>query len=77
MFVGKLNATDRDQPSTKHVAIRYTLLDGRDLFSINPNTGAIATATDSLDREVDPHAILLMFLCAAATLWLCFSLDQR
>lgn len=52
--VGKLNATDRDQPGTNHVKIRYTLLDGLDLFSIQPNTGVITTVTDSLDREVNP-----------------------
>ncbi|XP_011617136.2 desmocollin-2-like [Takifugu rubripes] len=49
--VGKINATDRDQPGTNHVKIRYTLLDGLNLFSIQPNTGVITTVTDSLDRE--------------------------
>ncbi|XP_068604477.1 desmocollin 2-like protein [Brachionichthys hirsutus] len=50
--VGKVNATDRDQEGTLHVKIRYTLLDGLDVFSINSETGVITTVTDSLDREV-------------------------
>lgn len=50
--VGKLNATDRDQPNTLHVKIRYTLLDGLDRFSIDRNTGVITTVMEGLDREV-------------------------
>uniref|UniRef100_H3CL82 Desmocollin 2 like n=1 Tax=Tetraodon nigroviridis TaxID=99883 RepID=H3CL82_TETNG len=49
--VGKLNATDDDQPGTDHVKIRYRLLDNLDKFSIHPNTGVISTVTNSLDRE--------------------------
>lgn len=59
--VGKLNATDRDQPGTNHVKIRYTLLDGLDLFSIQPNTGVITTVTDTLDREVNPDKFSHVF----------------
>ena len=50
--VGKVNATDRDKEGTRHVKIRYTLLDGLDLFAINPETGVITTRTNTLDREV-------------------------
>ncbi|XP_071382834.1 desmocollin 2-like protein [Centroberyx affinis] len=50
--VGKVNATDRDQEKTLHTTIRYSLLTGTDLFTINPATGVIATVTNTLDREV-------------------------
>ncbi|XP_010742116.3 desmocollin 2-like protein [Larimichthys crocea] len=49
--VGKVNATDRDDPTTKHVVIKYTLLDGADWFRIDPSTGVIKTVTNTLDRE--------------------------
>lgn len=76
--VGKLNATDRDQPNTLHVKIKYTLLDGFDRFSIHPNTGVITTVTDGLDREVRLSDIKSnQFLLLASTLPLCLSLDKR
>lgn len=50
-MVGKVNATDRDQPGTLHVKIKYTLLDRLDLFAIHPATGVITTVTNTLDRE--------------------------
>ncbi|KAG8014181.1 Desmocollin-2, partial [Nibea albiflora] len=49
--VGKVNATDRDSPTTDHVIIRYTLLDGTDKFTIDPSTGVIKTVINTLDRE--------------------------
>ncbi|KAM7379388.1 hypothetical protein PAMP_004944 [Pampus punctatissimus] len=56
--VGKVNATDRDQEGTQHVKIRYSLLSGLGLFSINPQTGVISTVTNTLDREVqDKHMV--------------------
>lgn len=63
--MGKLNATDRDQPNTLHVMIRYTLLDNLDRFSINPNTGVITTVADGLDREVRLSDVFLMLLLAS------------
>ncbi|KAM9349583.1 desmocollin 2-like protein [Symphorus nematophorus] len=51
-IVGKVNATDRDQPNTSHVKIRYSLLSGLDRFAINPETGVITTVISTLDREV-------------------------
>lgn len=50
--VGQVNATDRDEAGTDHTKIRYTLLDGKDLFSIDSQTGVIKTTTATLDREV-------------------------
>ncbi|XP_042353536.1 desmocollin 2 like isoform X2 [Plectropomus leopardus] len=56
--VGKVNATDRDKEGTSHVKIRYTLLTGLDLFSINTATGVISTVTNTLDRETkDKYAV--------------------
>lgn len=56
--VGKVNATDRDLEGSKHVAIRYSLLTGADLFSIDPLTGVIKTKSTALDRETkDKHLV--------------------
>ncbi|KAM9790901.1 desmocollin 2-like protein [Syngnathus typhle] len=49
--MGKVNATDRDQAGTDHVKIRYSLLSELERFAINPETGVLATATNTLDRE--------------------------
>ncbi|XP_068594148.1 desmocollin 2-like protein [Cebidichthys violaceus] len=58
--VGRVNATDRDQAKTLHVKIRYSLKTGLDLFAINPDTGIISTATNTLDREVkDKHVVVV------------------
>ncbi|XP_012683281.2 desmocollin-2 [Clupea harengus] len=58
--VGQVIATDRDQEDTDHTKIKYTLLDGKDLFSIDSQTGVIKTKTATLDREVkDKHFITL------------------
>ncbi|XP_072538794.1 desmocollin 2-like protein [Salminus brasiliensis] len=50
-FVGQVNATDRDEPNTPHTTIRYSLLNGTDLFAINTLSGVITTITNTLDRE--------------------------
>ncbi|XP_066533657.1 desmocollin 2-like protein [Hoplias malabaricus] len=50
-IVGTVNATDRDEPNTDHTAIKYSLLNGTDLFFINGITGVITTRTNTLDRE--------------------------
>lgn len=56
--VGKVIATDRDEPGSRHVLIKYSLLTGSDLFTINGDTGVITTATNTLDREVqDQHMV--------------------
>ncbi|XP_035267848.1 desmocollin-1-like isoform X3 [Anguilla anguilla] len=56
--IGKINATDTDEPETLHTKIRYSLLNGTQLFHINPETGVIYTKTATLDREVqDKHFI--------------------
>ncbi|KAL7888148.1 hypothetical protein AOLI_G00031220 [Acnodon oligacanthus] len=49
--VGQVNATDRDEPNTPHTSIRYSLLNGTDLFAISSSNGLITTRTETLDRE--------------------------
>ncbi|XP_062260030.1 desmocollin 2-like protein [Platichthys flesus] len=56
--VGKVNASDKDEPGSLHVKIKYTLKNGLDLFAIDPVTGVITTVTNTLDREVkDKHLV--------------------
>ncbi|TSK58110.1 Desmocollin-1 [Bagarius yarrelli] len=50
-IIGKVNATDRDEPDTPHTKIKYTLQNGTNLFRIDPYTGVISAATNVLDRE--------------------------
>ncbi|KAM4551150.1 desmocollin 2-like protein [Odontesthes bonariensis] len=59
--VGKVIATDRDDPKTTHVQIKYTLVDGLERFAIHPETGVITTVINTLDREVkDTHMVTVM-----------------
>ncbi|KAJ8376833.1 hypothetical protein SKAU_G00074130 [Synaphobranchus kaupii] len=54
--IGKLSAIDTDEKGTIHTKIRFTLLNGTELFEIHPKTGVISTRTNTLDREVqDKH----------------------
>ncbi|MEQ2286791.1 hypothetical protein AMECASPLE_006001 [Ameca splendens] len=58
LVVGKVNATDRDDPNTDHVKIKFTLKDGLEYFAINPDTGVITTVSNELDRETkDTHRV--------------------
>uniref|UniRef100_A0A3Q2EI33 Desmocollin 1 n=2 Tax=Cyprinodon variegatus TaxID=28743 RepID=A0A3Q2EI33_CYPVA len=58
MVVGKVNATDKDDPKTDHVRIKFTLKDGLEHFAINPDTGVITTVSNKLDRETkDKHMV--------------------
>ncbi|KAJ8336812.1 hypothetical protein SKAU_G00380320 [Synaphobranchus kaupii] len=58
--VGTVIATDTDEPDTPRTLIKYSLLSGKDLFFINPATGAITTTTSTLDREVqDKHFVVV------------------
>uniref|UniRef100_A0A3B3VSY8 Desmocollin 2 like n=1 Tax=Poecilia latipinna TaxID=48699 RepID=A0A3B3VSY8_9TELE len=57
--VGKVNATDKDDPETDHVRIRYRLLDGLDFFHIHADTGVITTISKKLDREVKTHMVTI------------------
>lgn len=59
-IVGMVNSTDRDQAGTLHVKVRYSLLSGTDLFSINPGTGVITTKTNTLDREVKEKQLVVV-----------------
>ncbi|XP_072297664.1 desmocollin 2-like protein [Eucyclogobius newberryi] len=56
--VGQVNSTDRDDPKSAHVRVRYSLLTGTDLFSIDPVSGVITTVSTALDRETkDKHMV--------------------
>ncbi|KAM4728062.1 desmocollin 2-like protein [Anableps anableps] len=58
--VGKVNATDRDDPNTDHVRIKYKLIDGLDHFAIDSDTGVISTISNRLDRETkDTHMVTI------------------
>ncbi|XP_043075981.1 desmocollin 2 like [Puntigrus tetrazona] len=49
--VGKVNATDKDQPNTLHTKIKFTLLNATDMFHIDSSSGVITAKTNTLDRE--------------------------
>ncbi|RXN15355.1 desmocollin-2-like isoform X1 [Labeo rohita] len=49
--IGKLNATDKDEPKTLHTSIKFTLLNATDMFSIDAFTGVLTAKTNTLDRE--------------------------
>ncbi|PWA25420.1 hypothetical protein CCH79_00005343, partial [Gambusia affinis] len=58
--VGKVNATDKDDPETDHARIKYKLLDGLDFFAINADTGVITTISKKLDRETtETHKVTI------------------
>ncbi|XP_012734073.2 desmocollin-1 [Fundulus heteroclitus] len=60
LVVGKVEATDKDDPYTDHVKIKYTLKDGLEYFAINPDTGVITTVSNKLDRETnDTHMVTI------------------
>ncbi|XP_053470312.1 desmocollin 2-like protein [Ictalurus furcatus] len=56
--VGRVNATDKDEPNTPHTKIKYTLLNGTNLFRIDPYSGVISASTNTLDRETTEKYIL-------------------
>ncbi|XP_030626644.1 desmocollin 2-like protein isoform X2 [Chanos chanos] len=59
--VGKVNATDKDEPNTPRTLIRYSLMNGTDLFFINSFNGVIKAKTSNLDRETkDKHYVSIM-----------------
>uniref|UniRef100_A0A3Q2PL94 Desmocollin 1 n=1 Tax=Fundulus heteroclitus TaxID=8078 RepID=A0A3Q2PL94_FUNHE len=60
LVVGKVEATDKDDPETDHVKIKFTLKDGLEYFAINPDTGVITTVSNKLDRETkDKHMVTI------------------
>ncbi|KAM4688641.1 desmocollin-2-like [Discoglossus pictus] len=62
--IGRVNATDRDEPLSMHTRLRYTLLQqipsSPVMFAVNPEYGIITTTSDKLDREVlDTYMLLI------------------
>uniref|UniRef100_A0A3B4ZHU3 Desmocollin-2-like n=1 Tax=Stegastes partitus TaxID=144197 RepID=A0A3B4ZHU3_9TELE len=53
--VGQVIATDRDEPGSRHVLIKYALLTGLDLFTIDGATGVISTKFDYI--MIDLHLV--------------------
>lgn len=58
--VGKIIATDRDDPKTDHVAIHYSLLSATDLFTIDSLNGEIRTKSSALDRETKDKQLVIV-----------------
>ncbi|KAG9333823.1 hypothetical protein JZ751_010040 [Albula glossodonta] len=56
--VGKVNATDADDPETDNTKIKYTLKSEGNLFTIDPVTGLIKTKSGTPDREVQDKFLL-------------------
>ncbi|XP_026883433.2 cadherin-5 [Electrophorus electricus] len=53
-------ATDEDDPSTPNGKISYKLMNGTNLFDIDPKTGMIKTAVNTLDRETTSQYKLIV-----------------
>lgn len=63
-----MNASDKDEPNTLHTKIKYTLLNGTNLFRIDPYSGVISASTNTLDREVLPIKLKYVCVCVLATI---------
>ncbi|KAM3929180.1 desmocollin-2 [Leptodactylus fuscus] len=63
-IVGRVNATDRDQPLTAHTKLRYYLIQqippSPPMFNIHPEYGIITTSSNRLDRETQDHYTLIV-----------------
>ncbi|XP_013886023.1 desmocollin 2-like protein [Austrofundulus limnaeus] len=60
IIVGKVQATDKDDPNTDHARVRYKILDANSNFVIDPITGVLTTKGDTLDRETQDKYFVLM-----------------
>ncbi|XP_075682428.1 desmocollin-2-like [Rhinoderma darwinii] len=62
--VGRVNATDRDQPGTAHTLLRYYLIQqippSPIMFNIDPKYGIVTTYSNKLDREIQDQYTLLI-----------------
>ncbi|KAG8570980.1 hypothetical protein GDO81_011493 [Engystomops pustulosus] len=63
-IVGRVNATDRDQPGSAHTKLRYYIVQQippvPPMFNIHPEYGIITTSSNRLDRETQDHYTLLL-----------------
>lgn len=63
-IVGRVNASDRDEPKTRHTLLRYYLLrqipPSPLLFAVNAEYGIVTTLSNNLDRETLDHYTLLL-----------------
>ncbi|XP_053322205.1 desmocollin-3-like [Spea bombifrons] len=64
VIVGRVNASDIDEPNSRHTLLRYTLLSqippSPIMFAVNPEYGIITTTTNRLDREVLDTYVLII-----------------
>ncbi|KAM6458291.1 desmocollin-2-like isoform 1-T1 [Liasis olivaceus] len=66
-LIGRMTATDRDEPGTLHTKLKYRIVGqdptssrGGTLFAVNPDSGDISLQTPSLDREKTDRYTLLI-----------------
>ncbi|XP_063307518.1 desmocollin-3-like [Pelobates fuscus] len=63
-IVGRVNATDIDEPNSLHTLLRYSLISqipaSPIMFAVDPNYGIITTTSNNLDREVADNYVLLI-----------------
>ncbi|XP_043860750.1 desmocollin-2-like isoform X2 [Dromiciops gliroides] len=63
-IVGKVSATDRDEPDTMHTRLKYSITEQQPpspkLFSVHPVSGVITMISPQLDREVVDKYKLVM-----------------
>ncbi|KAJ1191445.1 hypothetical protein NDU88_000761 [Pleurodeles waltl] len=63
-IVGRVNATDRDEPGTIHTLIRYSIISQFPvqprLFAINAETGIVTVTSQNTDRELNDEYVLLI-----------------
>lgn len=66
-IVGRVNATDRDEPGSMHTSLKYSIISQFPaqpaLFSMHPDTGVVITTSDRLDREVTDTYNLIIQVC--------------
>ncbi|MEE6464138.1 hypothetical protein FKM82_006191 [Ascaphus truei] len=64
VIIGRVNATDRDEPYSLHTRLRYTIISqfprSPVMFAMHPANGIITTTTATLDRELLDIYILLI-----------------
>ncbi|KAM4705542.1 desmocollin-2-like [Rhinophrynus dorsalis] len=81
VIIGRVNATDRDEPNSLHSTLRYSIISqfpsSPVMFAINAENGIITTTSDRLDREVADTYVLILevrdmpgkpsYLCSTGT----------
>ncbi|XP_075069561.1 desmocollin-2-like [Mixophyes fleayi] len=62
--VGRVNASDRDDPNTRHTLLKYTLMQQIPptpiMFAVNAEYGIVTTVSTQLDREIRDQYTLII-----------------